>query len=490
MSSRQPAMRDYKHTTPTATKISGDKLPSTARFRWLIAGIVLPITILSLVLLIKSPTPVNDAGPAKAEAIAAKSQEPSPNRVSRKAVSLPNKAGTTNNLTETKSGTSKPSTPAATQIEDNGTKLVLKVRSGDNLDQLFRRNNLSINDLHKITGLSLAKQYLRVIRPGDSIEVWHKGETIVALHREIDLYESLAVTRVNDAFIAETYKNAIETRIVEKAGTIKDSLFLSASDTGIPNNVIMNMTGMFAWDVDFILDVRRGDQFVVVYEELWRDGEYIKNGKILAAEFVTQNKSHRAFLYAGPNGKESYYTADGHSVRKAFLRAPLAFSRVSSNFNPNRRHPVLNTLRAHKGVDYAAARGTPIKAAGDGKVIFRGTKGGYGNTIILSHGGNISTLYAHMQKFDKKAKNGSRVTQGQVIGYVGTSGLSTGPHLHYEYRKNGTHQNPRTVKLPQAEPLDPAFKADFDRNIADLTLRLNSQRQLLASLSEKTEQLQ
>jgi murein DD-endopeptidase MepM/ murein hydrolase activator NlpD len=141
-------------------------------------------------------------------------------------------------------------------------------------------------------------------------------------------------------------------------------------------------------------------------------------------------------------------------------------------------------------VDYAASRGTPIKAAGDGKVIFRGTKGGYGNTIILSHGGNISTLYAHMQKFDKKAKNGSRVTQGQVIGYVGTTGLSTGPHLHYEYRKNGAHQNPRTVDLPQAKPLDPAFKADFERSIAGLTLRLNSQRQLLASLSEKAEQLQ
>ncbi|MDG1463283.1 MAG: peptidoglycan DD-metalloendopeptidase family protein, partial [Gammaproteobacteria bacterium] len=318
----------------------------------------------------------------------------------------------------------------------------------------------------------------------------HIDETIVALHREIDLYESLAVTRVSDAFIAETYKNAIDTRIVEKSGTIKDSLFLSASEADIPNNVIMNMTGMFAWDVDFILDVRRGDQFVVVYEELWREGKYIKNGDILAAEFINEGESHRAFIYEGPDGKESYYTADGRSVRKAFLRAPLAFSRVSSNFNPNRRHPVLNTLRAHKGVDYAAARGTPIKAAGDGKVIFRGTKGGYGNTVILSHGGNITTLYAHMQKFDKKAHNGSRVKQGQVIGYVGTSGLSTGPHLHYEYRKNGTHQNPRTVKLPMAKPLDASLKADFNRAISDLVDRLDSQRQILASNTDGTERLQ
>jgi murein DD-endopeptidase MepM/ murein hydrolase activator NlpD len=482
-------MRDYKNTSPTVTKTSGNTLLSTSGFRWLVAGIVLPVIILSLVLLIKSPAPVNNADLAKAKTIAANSQEPSPNSMSIKAVSLPNKEVGNIKFIETRVSTSNQSVPTK-QAEDNGTKLVLKVRSGDSLDQLFRRNKLSINDLHKITGLSLAKQHLRVIRPGDMIEVWHKGEAIVALHREIDLYESLAVTRVDDAFIAETYKNSIETRIVEKSGTIKNSLFLSASDAGIPNNVIMNMTGMFAWDVDFILDVRSGDQFVVVYEELWRDGKYIKNADILAAEFATQGKSHRAFIYEGPDGKESYYTADGRSVRKAFLRAPLDFSRVSSNFNPNRRHPVLNTLRAHKGVDYAASRGTPIKAAGDGKVIFRGTKGGYGNTIILSHGGNISTLYAHMQKFDKKAKNGSRVTQGQVIGYVGTTGLSTGPHLHYEYRKNGVHQNPRTVKLPQAKPLDPAFKTDFERSIAGLTLRLNSQRQLLARLSEKTEQLQ
>lgn len=482
-------MRDYKNTSPTVTKTSGNTLLSTSGFRWLVAGIVLPVIILSLVLLIKSPAPVNNADLAKAKTTAANSQEPSPNSMSIKAVSLPNKEVSNIKLIETRVSTSNQSAPSK-QAEDNGTKLVLKVRSGDSLDQLFRRNKLSINDLHKITGLSLAKQHLRVIRPGDMIEVWHKGEAIVALHREIDLYESLAVTRVDDAFIAETYKNSIETRIVEKSGTIKDSLFLSASDAGIPNNVIMNMTGMFAWDVDFILDVRSGDQFVVVYEELWRDGKYIKNADILAAEFTTQGKSHRAFIYEGPDGKESYYTGDGRSVRKAFLRAPLDFSRVSSNFNPNRRHPVLNTLRAHKGVDYAASRGTPIKAAGDGKVIFRGTKGGYGNTIILSHGGNISTLYAHMQKFDKNTKNGSRVTQGQVIGYVGTTGLSTGPHLHYEYRKNGVHQNPRTVELPQAKPLDPAFKADFERSIAGLTLRLNSQRQLLARLSEKTEQLQ
>ena len=487
MSSKQPAMRDYKNPATTVTKTVGSTLLSTGRFRWLLAGIIVPVAILSLVLLIKSPDSTNDIDPA--EALAVDSQEPSPSGISIKTVSLPNKAVGNTRFIETRGSTSKQGTPTK-QIEDNGAKLVLKVRSGDSLDQLFRRNKLSINDLHKITGLSLAKQHLRVIRPGDMIEVWHKGASIVALHREIDLYESLAVTRVDDAFIAETYKNSIETRIVEKSGTIKDSLFLSASDAGIPNNVIMNMTGMFAWDVDFILDVRSGDQFVVVYEELWRDGKYIKNGDILAAEFATQGKSHRAFIYEGPDGKESYYTADGRSVRKAFLRAPLAFSRVSSNFNPNRRHPVLNTLRAHKGVDYAASRGTPIKAAGDGKVIFRGTKGGYGNTIILSHGGNISTLYAHMQKFDKKAKNGSRVTQGQVIGYVGTTGLSTGPHLHYEYRKNGVHQNPRTVELPQAKPLDPAFKADFERSIAGLTLRLNSQRQLLASLSEKAEQLQ
>jgi murein DD-endopeptidase MepM/ murein hydrolase activator NlpD len=170
-------------------------------------------------------------------------------------------------------------------------------------------------------------------------------------------------------------------------------------------------------------------------------------------------------------------------MRKAFLRAPLSFSRISSNFNPNRRHPVLNTIRAHKGVDYAAANGTPVMAAGEGKVIFRGKKGGYGNTVIVQHGGNITTLYAHLSKFNRQARNGSRVKQGQTIGYVGQSGLATGPHLHYEYRKNGAYLNPRTVKLPDAAPIDPALKYDFVRTAQPFLGMLDQQPGMIAKTS-------
>jgi murein DD-endopeptidase MepM/ murein hydrolase activator NlpD len=235
----------------------------------------------------------------------------------------------------------------------------------------------------------------------------------------------------------------------------------------------MNLAGIFAWDIDFVLDIRTGDTFSIIVEELWRDGKRVAEGDILAAEFVNQGEQFRAIMYRSPDGTVSYFSPEGKNMRKAFLRAPLSFSRISSNFNPNRRHPVLNTIRAHKGVDYAAPSGTPIKAAGDGKVIFRGVKGGYGNTIILQHGGNITTLYAHMQRFNRAARNGMRVRQGTIIGYVGQSGLATGPHLHYEYRKNGVHMNPRTVKLPDAAPIDPALRADFDKVAAPLLAKLD-----------------
>jgi murein DD-endopeptidase MepM/ murein hydrolase activator NlpD len=271
-------------------------------------------------------------------------------------------------------------------------------------------------------------------------------------------------------------------RIAE--GRIKSSLYMAGADAGVSDRVIMNLAGIFAWDIDFILDIRTGDEFRVIVEELYRDGKRIAEGEILAAEFTNQGEVFRAIRYETSAGQASYFTPDGRNMRKAFLRAPLSFSRISSNFNPNRRHPVLNTIRAHKGVDYAAPHGTPIKAAGDGKIIFRGVKGGYGNTVILQHGGNITTLYAHMSNFDKKARNGTRVKQGQVIGYVGQTGLASGPHLHYEYRKNGAHLNPRTVKLPNASPIDASLKADFLRAAAPLIDQLNYSPLVLVSAAD------
>src|SRR5690606_938911 len=223
---------------------------------------------------------------------------------------------------------------------------------------------------------------------------------------------------------------------------------------------------------DFIQDVRVGDTFTVIYEEHFRDGEKLGDGPIVAAEFVNRGKVFRAARYTDATGRSDYFTPDGHNVRKAFLRAPVDFTRISSNFDLNRRHPVLNTIRAHRGVDYAAPTGTPVKAAGDGKIISRGVNGGYGNAVVIEHGGNITTLYAHLSRFGPQ-RAGARVRQGDIIGYVGATGLATGPHLHYEYRVDGVHRNPRTVPLPPADPISASARADFDSTVAILWERLD-----------------
>ena len=244
-------------------------------------------------------------------------------------------------------------------------------------------------------------------------------------------------------------------------GVIDSSLFESATAAGLSDKIIMNIAGIFAWDVDFVLDIRQGDNYYVQFEEIWQDGEYVTDGEIIAAEFNNNGRTIQAIRFIDDNEHSEYFTPTGDSVRKAFIRAPVDFTRISSNFNPNRKHPILNRIRAHRGVDYAAPRGTPIKASGDGKVIFRGTKSGYGKTVILQHGGNITTLYAHMSSYVLKVGVGKRVKQGQTIGFVGSTGLATANHLHYEYRLNGVHRNPRTVDLPDAEPIDEQYREKF-----------------------------
>jgi murein DD-endopeptidase MepM/ murein hydrolase activator NlpD len=235
----------------------------------------------------------------------------------------------------------------------------------------------------------------------------------------------------------------------------------------------MELAGIFGWDIDFALDIRKGDQFTVLYEELYLDGERIGNGDILAAEFINQGRRYQAVRYTDAGGKTDFYSLDGKSMRKAFLRTPVEFSRISSGFSLGRKHPILNKIRAHKGVDYAAATGTPIKATSNGKIVHRGKKGGYGNTIIIQHGTKYSTLYAHMSKFRGGLKTGSHVKQGQVIGYIGSSGLATGPHLHYEFRVDGVHRDPLKVKLPGSEPLDSKYLADFSRKAESLLAQLD-----------------
>ena len=367
----------------------------------------------------------------------------------------------------------------------SATTLTLKVRPGDSLDRLFRRNDLHLADLAELMQLEVAKKHLRLVKPGDEIVVRHSEGRILQFDKPISLSEALNIEKIDDQFYATLIMRELDLRPARTTGTIDSSLFLAAADAGISDRTIMNLAGIFAWDVDFMLDIREGDQFALIYEEIWQDGERLADGEILAAEFINQGESFRAVRFKDASGRVDYYSPNGRSVRKAFVRAPLSFSRISSNFNPNRRHPKLNTIRAHRGVDYAAPTGTPIKAAGDGKIIHRGRKGGYGNTVILQHGGNITTLYAHLSRF-AKARNGSRVRQGQVIGYVGATGLATGPHLHYEYRRSGVHMNPRTVKLPDAEPINPDYLADFKKSSEILLRQLEDPRNLFAADSSNT----
>jgi murein DD-endopeptidase MepM/ murein hydrolase activator NlpD len=353
-----------------------------------------------------------------------------------------------------------------------GPVLELLVQRGDTLESLFKRNRLSLGDLADLVALPDVGRGLKLLKPGDRLEIAHDGEEVLALRRELDDVRLLTIARKESRFEASTFERQLEMRPIGAHGVVRSSLFEAGMQAGMSDKLVMDLAGIFEWDIDFIQDVREGDEFTVLYEEIWRDGVKLRNGDIVAAEFVNQGKPYRASRYRDPSGRSNYFTPDGHSLRKAFIRAPLNFTRISSNFDTSRRHPILNTIRAHQGVDYAAPVGTPIRAAGDGKVMFRGVQGGYGNVIILQHGGNITTLYGHMSRF-ANVRVGGRIAQGEVIGYVGQSGLATGPHLHYEYRVNGVHRNPRTVPLPPADPVPPQYQEDFKATTASLWRQLD-----------------
>ena len=345
-------------------------------------------------------------------------------------------------------------------IQQNG-KIELEIKAGDTLEELFIENNLNIGHLFQIMSSKPAEQYLKYLRPGDTIVINHVNGEVINLTRNLNLKKALFIQRDAENFNSSIIDRDIQIRKKFGYGNIKTSLFESAIENGLTEKLIMNLTDILAWDIDFVYDVRIDDDFYVLFEEIWQDDKYVTDGNIIALEFNNNGRKFQAIRYTNENGVPNYFTPDGNNMSKAFIRAPLDFTRVSSNFNPNRKHPILNTIRAHRGVDYAAPKGTKIKASGDGKIIFRGVKSGYGNVIILQHGDNITTLYAHMSGFNSAFKLGDRVKQNQVIGYVGSSGLATAPHLHYEYRVNGVHKNPRTVKLPQAQPIKKEYVNDF-----------------------------
>lgn len=364
-----------------------------------------------------------------------------------------------------------------TEYDATGERVRMIVGQGDSLEQMFRRNDLSLRDLSEMVELADAAYFLRMLNPGNEVVVTHRAGRVQSLQRDIDDYNALRIVRHSDNFAVEMVEHPVETRAVGAHGIIERSLFAAAQDAGIADRVTMKMAEIFQWDIDFLKDVRAGDEFTVIYEQLWREGEKLKDGEILAAEFISKGIHYRAARYPDADGAVDYYTPEGRSVRKAFIRAPVDFTRISSTFDLNRRHPVLNSIRAHRGVDYAAPTGTPVRVAGDGTVSFRGARNGFGNTVVVEHGGRVTTLYAHLSRF-ADIGIGSRVQQGQTIGYVGMSGLATGPHLHYEYQVNGIHRDPQTATLSYSEPvyLADADLEAFQGTAASLWLQLDLNR--------------
>jgi len=365
--------------------------------------------------------------------------------------------------------------------------LIITIKSGDTLSGIFDRVGLSQQELHQILNQKESRDTLRDIQPGKQISFLLAGKDrqLQTLSYAIDATQTLKIQRGKNGFQTNIIQHPLERRLRFASGVIDSSLFLSARKAGLPDKITMEMADVFGWDIDFALDIRSGDRFTVLYEELYRDGEKVRSGNILGAEFTNQDKSLAAIRYTNPEGHPGYYSPDGMRMRKAFRRTPVEFSRISSRFG-KRYHPILNRMRAHKGVDYAAPTGTPIRATSDGKVVHKGRKGGYGRTVILKHGKRYNTLYAHMSRYGRGLRSGQSVKQGQIIGYIGQSGSATGPHLHYEFRVDGVHHNPLTVRLPKALPIDKKYQQDF-KMIAQQTLAQMERRKdtLVAQLSRQ-----
>lgn len=338
------------------------------------------------------------------------------------------------------------------------------VKKGDNLSKIFKRIGQTPQLLYKISTLDDNTAQLKNLKPGELIHYQvDQQQKLSAIKYVIDLQNTLFINRIdeesNNSYTSHIVNKTIELRTAYVSGIITDSLFMSGKRAGLTDTLVVNVANIFAWDIDFILDIRKNDSFSILYQEKYLDGEKIGDGNIIAAEFVNRGEVFRAIRYTDSANNTNYYSDDGHSMRKAFLRAPVNFRYISDSFNPRRFHPVQKRIKPHRGIDYAAPVGTPIRAAGDGRVTASGYNRFNGKYVFIQHGNNIVTKYLHLSK--RLVSKGKRVKQGQTIGKLGRTGMVTGPHLHYEFVVNGVHRNPRTVKLPKAEPISKKEKANF-----------------------------
>ena len=347
-------------------------------------------------------------------------------------------------------------------------KQIHKVKKGDSLSVIFEDKNVPLNTAYKIFNFD-KNNLLSSIMPGDVMEFNYIGEVLYSIKIIKDEVNSIFINTENEISIKKIKK---ETQTITSFGygAILNSFYKDAKNVGIPDSIIMDFAYIFGWDIDFIFDVRKGDKFFVIFETDYSEGERVSSGDIIFAEFINKDEKYIAQrFYDNVQGKQ-YFNENGDNVKKAFLRAPLDFAYISSHFNPNRMHPILHKIKAHNGVDYAAKRNTPVKASGDGVISFIGRQSGYGRTIEIKHGGNIKTLYAHLERFNSKLKVGSKVKQGEIIAYVGDSGQATGPHLHFEFWQGQVRTDPVKVKLPSAQPVNKGQIEEY-RNLLDSSLK-------------------
>lgn len=348
------------------------------------------------------------------------------------------------------------------------------VRRDDTLQSILSRLNIRNRDAHDfIRNDQTASEIAKALIPGKQIEAETDIDgNLVSFEYQLNADQYITIRKTTSGYEAEKQLHQFEVRPILKSANITSSLFGATDAANIPDHVAIQVADIFESEIDFHTDLRRGDRFNVIYEGSYHQGELLKTGDVLAVEFVNNGKTFRAIGYRGNDKQMQYYTPDGKSLHKSFLRSPLEFTRVSSGFSVARFHPVLQRMRAHKGVDMAAPTGTRIKASGDAVVDFVGRKGGYGNVIVLKHNNGVSTVYGHLSRFAAGLHRGAKVSQGEIIGFVGMTGTATGPHLHYEFLLNGKHYDPMKVALPKSNALEARNKPEFDRISNQLTAQL------------------
>lgn len=357
-----------------------------------------------------------------------------------------------------------------------------EVMDGENLSIIFEEFKVPLNTAYRIFRLD-KNNLLSKIKPGDEMKFTYLGEDITGIEIIKDSINSILI-EITDKISIKKISKDVELIQSFKSGVIKTSFYEAALEAEIPDSVIMDFAYIFGWDIDFIFDIREGDSFNVIYETPYSDGEKVKNGDIILAKFVNRGKIYSANRFFLNENDKEFFDDNGNNLQKAFLRAPLDFAYISSHFNPNRMHPVLHTIRAHNGVDYAAKTGSPVRTTGNGTVHYAGRRNGCGNEIVIKHSNDYSTRYCHLNKFKSGIKKGTKVIQGETIGFVGSTGLATGPHLHYEFKIGNKHVDPVKLQLPSAEPISQNLRPDFNKILKDNKLLLSKLESLYPNNNE------